>query len=358
MIPTRTKARVLVVDDSVTMRAFFGSIFDRARGIEVVGTAASAEEARRMIVQLRPNVMTLDIEMPGMNGLDYLEEVMRDRPMPVIMLSSLTQKGAEASFQALERGAIDCFPKPTSENREEFAQRLSALVVAAANGSARSARYAREVPARTGSAHHHHHPPAFDWNGRIAVASASTGGVDALLQLLPGLPVDGPPIVVSLRIEPEFVAPLMQRLKTRCPARVMLAEDGRPLRRGEIQIACDPATHAVIDRWPDPAVKLLRTDPVNGARPSASLLFATAARTAGANAVGAILTGIGTDGVAGIKALHARGALTIAQDSATCLVDQAPAAARAAGAIARDLPIEAIAAAILDGCRAAVDAAA
>ena len=357
MIPVRTKARVLVVDDSLTMRAFFGSIFDRAPGIEVVGTAANADEARRMIVQLRPNVMTLDVEMPGMNGLDYLEEVMRDRPMPVIMLSSLTQKGAEASFQALERGALDCFPKPTSENRDEFAQRLSTLVVAAANGSARSARYAKDHPARAGSHHHHHHhPPAFDWNGRIAVMSASTGGVDALLQLLPGLPADGPPIVISLRIEPELVPPLMQRLKTHCHARVVLAEDGRPLRQGEIQIACDPAMHAVIDRWPDPAVKLLRTDPVNGARPSASLLFATAARTAGANAVGVILTGIGTDGVAGMKALHASGALTIAQDSPSCLVDQAPAAARAAGLIALDLPIEAIVPAILDGCRAAADA--
>nr|WP_047166776.1 chemotaxis-specific protein-glutamate methyltransferase CheB [Sphingomonas sp. Y57] len=358
MISVRTRARVLVVDDSLTMRAFFGSIFDRAPGVEVVGTAASAEEARQMIARLRPNVMTLDIEMPGMNGLDYLEEVMRDRPMPVIMLSSLTQKGAEASFQALERGALDCFPKPTSENREEFAQRLSTLVVAAANGSARSARYARDVPARAGAHHHHQHHSAFDWNGRIGVMSASTGGVDALLHLLPGLPADTPPVVISLRIEPELVPPLMQRLKTHCQARVVLAEDGRPLRQGEIQIACDPAMHAVIDRWPDPSVKLLRTDPVNGARPSASLLFATAARTAGANTVGVILTGIGTDGVAGMKALHASGALTIAQDSPSCLVDQAPAAAREAGAITRDLPLDAIAAALLDGCRAAAHAAA
>lgn len=356
MIPVRTKARVLVVDDSLMMRAFFGSIFDRSPGIEVVGTAASAEEARRMIVQHRPNVMTLDVEMPGMNGLEFLEEVMRDRPLPVIMLSSLTQKGAETSFQALERGAIDCFPKPTSDNREEFAQRLSALVIAAANGSARSARYAKDAPVRTPGSHSHH-APVFDWNGRIVVMSASTGGVDALLQLLPELPADCPPTVISLQIEPDFVAPLMQRLKALCHAKVVLAEDGRPLSRGEVQIACDPSSHAVIDRWPNPSVKLLRSDPVNGARPSASLLFATAAKTAGTNAVGAILTGIGTDGVAGMKALRASGALTISQDSMTCLVDQAPAAARAAGTIELDLPIEAIAAAILDGCRNAADAA-
>jgi two-component system chemotaxis response regulator CheB len=356
MIPVRTKARVLIVDDSLMMRAFFGSIFDRAPGIEVVGTAASAEEARRMIVQHRPNVMTLDVEMPGTNGLEFLEEVMHDRPMPVIMLSSLTQKGAETSFQALERGALDCFPKPTSDNREEFAQRLCALVIAAANGSARSARYAKDAPVRAPGSHHH--APVFNWNGRIVVMGASTGGVDALLQLLPGLPADCPPTVISLQIDSDFVAPLMQRLKARCHAKVVLAEDGRPLKRGEIQIACDPATHAVIDRWPDPSVKLLRSDPVNGARPSASLLFATAAKTAGTHAIGAILTGIGTDGVAGMKALRASGALTISQDALTCLVDQAPAAARAAGAIELDLPIEAVAPASLDACRRAADAAA
>jgi len=357
MTPVRSKARVLVVDDSLMMRAFFGSIFDRVPGIEVVGTASSADEARRMMIQHRPNVMTLDVEMPGMNGLEFLEEVMRDRPLPVIMLSSLTQKGAETSFQALERGAVDCFPKPTSGNREEFARRLSTLVIAAANGAVRFGRYAKDAPARAPASHHHAHP-GFDWNGKFTVMSASTGGVDALLQLLPGLPVDCPPVVISLQIEPDFVAPLMQRLKSRCPAKVVLAEDGRPLRRGEIQIACDPATHAVIDRWPDPSVKLLRSDPVNSARPSASLLFATAAKTAGTNAVGAILTGIGSDGVAGMKALRASGALTISQDSLTCLVDQAPAAARAANIIDLDLPIEAIAPAILDACRRAADAAA
>ena len=353
------RARVLIVDDSITMRAFFGAIFERHKNIEVVGTAANADEARRMMIDFRPNVVTLDVEMPGMSGLDFLSEIMRDRPTPVIMLSSLTQKGAETSFEALERGAVDCFPKPTTTNREEFATKLCALVLAAATGAARFARYAKDAPARAQAA------PAvstahagFDWNGKIVTMSASTGGVDALLQLLPAFPVNCPPTVISLAIDPDFVAPLMQRLKSRCPARVVMAEDGRALEPGLIQIACDPASHAVIDRWPHPSLRLLRSDPVNGARPSASLLFATAAKTAGAQAVGAILTGIGTDGVAGLKALRATGALTISQDSLTCLVDQAPAAARAAGAVELDLPIEAIASTILDSCRHPADAAA
>lgn len=352
----RTKAQVLIVDDSLIMRGFFASIFDRAPGIEVVGAAANADEARRMMARYRPNVITLDIEMPGMNGLDFLEEVMHDHPVPIIMLSSLTQKGAEASFQALERGAVDCFPKPTAENREEFARKLSALVIAAANGSVRAPRYAkdpspRHAPAARAAAEYH-------WNGRIVVMSASTGGVDALLQMLPHLPEDCPPVIISLQIEPEFVQHLLQRLRQLCAAKVVLAQDGQPLRAGVVYIACDPASHVVIDRWPDPSIKLLSTAPVNGARPSASLLFATVAKTAGPDAVGVILSGIGTDGVAGLKAMRKAGALTISQDSATCLVDQAPAAAREAGAIELDLPIERIPSAIIDACRHTADEAA
>lgn len=353
------RARVLIVDDSITMRAFFNALLERDKLIEVVGTASSAEEARKLMIELRPNVVTLDIEMPGMNGLDFLKEIMKERPTPVIMLSSLTQQGAEASFEALERGAIDCFPKPTSANREEFARKLCALVVASANGSGRTGHYARDTPARSGAgAHLKAAPIAFDWNGKIVTMSASTGGVDALLQLLPTLPADCPPIIIALQIEPEFVAPLMQRLKTRCRAKVIPVEDGRKLEPGVIQIVTDPETHAVIDRWPEPSVRLLYSNPVNGIRPSASLLFATAARTAGANAVGVMLTGIGTDGVTGLKALRATGARTISQDSQTCLVDQAPAAAREAGAIELDLPLNQIADAVLDSCRRiAADAA-
>jgi two-component system chemotaxis response regulator CheB len=352
------KARVLIVDDSITMRAFFNSLLERNKQIDVVGTAANADEARKLIAERNPNVITLDIEMPGMSGLEFLDEVMKKKPIPVIMLSSLTQKGAEASFAALERGAIDCIPKPTSANREEFAEKLCTLVLAAANGSSRAGQHAKDELVQGGSP-----PPvapvmAFDWNGKVVTMSASTGGVDALLQLLPVFPADCPPMVINLQLGPELVAPLLRRLQTRCRASVIAAEDGRGLEPGLIQIAADPETHAVIDRWPDPVLRLIYSKPVNGARPSASLLFATAARTAGANAVGVMLTGIGTDGAAGLKALHATGARTISQNSLSCLVDQAPAAARAAGAVDLDLPLDQIAAAVLDSCRrAAADAA-
>lgn len=336
-------ARVLIVDDSLTMRALFSGVLERARGIEVVGMAADANEAREMMIRLKPSVITLDVEMPGMSGLEFLEEIMRERPTPVVMLSTLTQKGAETSFRALELGAVDCFPKPKSATPDEFnalAPKLAALVIAASNGGVKQLKPTKQT-AQT----------AFEWNGKMVAMSASTGGVEAMLNLLPAFPGNCPPTIVCLPIDPGFIEPLVQRLKGSCHAQILLAEDGQPLEQGKIYLATDLSAHAVIDRWPNPNLRLLRSDPVGGFRPSASLLFATIAKTAGANAVGCILTGMGTDGAAGLKAMKATGARTIAQDSASCTVDQAPAAAVAAGAVDQVLPLGDIAAAVLDNCR-------
>ena len=176
-----SNARVLIVDDSLTMRALFSGVVERARGIEVVGMAADANEARQMMIALKPTVVTLDVEMPGMNGIEFLEEIMRDRPTPVIMLSTLTQKGSETSFRALELGAIDCFPKPKSATPDEFnalAPKLAALVIAASNGGVKKAKPVTQAPAAS-----------FDWNGKIVGLSTSTGGVEALLGLLPSFQI-------------------------------------------------------------------------------------------------------------------------------------------------------------------------
>lgn len=345
-----SNARVLIVDDSLTMRALFSGVLERARGIDVVGMAANADEARELMIRLKPDVVTLDVEMPGMSGLDFLEEIMRERPTPVVMLSTLTQKGAETSFRALELGAVDCFPKPKSATPDEFnalAPKLAALVIAASTGGVKQVKVARPVAS---VAH-------FDWNGKIIAMSASVGGVDAMLQLLPTFPKNCPPTIVLLQIEQGFVDPLVSRLKASCSAGVVLAEDGLALQQGTIYIVTDPGSHAVVDRWPNPSLRLLRSDPVNGVRPSASLLFATIAKTAGANAIGAVLTGMGTDGAAGLKALRATGARTICQDATTSVVHEAPAAAKAAGAIELELPLGDIAAAALDACRRIANAA-
>lgn len=344
-----TTARVLIVDDSLTMRALFSGVLERARGIEVVGMAANADEAREMMIRLRPSVITLDVEMPGMSGLEFLEEIMRERPTPVVMLSTLTQKGAETSFRALELGAIDCFPKPKSATPDEFnalAPKLAALVIAASNGGVKQVKPIR-----------HATEASYDWNGKVVAMSASVGGVDAALNMLPTFPKNCPPTILLLQIEPGFVDPLVKRLKASCAAQVALAEDDQPLVQGTIYLVTDPSSHAAMSRWPNPTLRLLKSDPINGARPSASLLFATMAKTAGANAVGVVLTGMGTDGAAGLKALRAAGGFTMAQDSASSAVHEAPAAACAAGGVERELPLSEIGVVALETCRRIADAA-
>ncbi|WP_380877755.1 chemotaxis response regulator protein-glutamate methylesterase [Sphingomonas sp. DBB INV C78] len=342
-----SQVRVLVVDDSVTMRALFSGVLEQADGIQVIGHAGDANEARDQIAALKPDVMTLDVEMPGMSGLEFLEEVMRDRPMPVVMLSTLTQKGAAASLRALELGAVECFPKPTQATMEEFAKlapKLTALVRAAASGRVPSGE--RRKPTRMAE-------EQFDWNGRIVAISGGTGGVDALLQIIPEFPANCPPTVIVMALDPDFVEPLVARLGNATKAKVQLAQDGLALAQGNIYLAADPRFHVVVDRWPDASMRLIASDPVAGSRPSASLLFATLAKTAKMDSVGVMLTGMGNDGAAGLKALRAAGGGTIVQDPATAMVREAPAAAVAAGAAVRTATLDEIGGILLGECRRA-----
>jgi two-component system chemotaxis response regulator CheB len=351
------EARVLVVDDSLTMRALVSGMLERAEGIKVVGVAADAEEARERMIALKPNVMTLDIEMPGMNGLDFLEETMRDRPMPVIMLSTLTQKGAKASIEAARLGAVDSFPKPTSTSMDEFnrlAPKLAALVLAAANGKVVSpAERANRKTRRTATPNSN-----FQWNGKIIAIGGSTGGVEALFELLPQLPVNCPPTVIVQQFGSGFTDALIEELDSVTHAKVTPAVHGAQLEQGHIYVATSEEAHMVLDRWPDPCIRLLPADPVNGRRPSIDLLFATIAKTARSNAVGIMLTGMGKDGAAGLKALRVTGARTIGQDQATSVVYDAPRAAKALGAVELELPLDAIVSAALDSCREAANKAA
>ena len=343
-----TAAKVLTVDDSLTMRALFTDVLERSDGIEVVGSEASAAEARELIPQLKPDVLTLDVEMPGMSGLDFLEELMRDRPMPVIMLSTLTQKGAATSFRAFELGAVECFPKPMKATPDEFkaiAPKLAALVRAAAAGKVQSAeaKAARRKPTTAG--------PSFVWNGKMIAVSASTGGVEALSELLASFPENCPPTVLLQQLDAGLVSFLAGKLDGEAAPKVQVLEDGMTLEQGHVYLAADPAAHAIVDRWPSPSVRLHKADPVQGFRPSANLLFATLAKTAKADAIGIMLTGMGKDGAAGLKALRDTGALTIVQDAATCMVPEAPAAAKALGAAAQELPLAEIGVAAINACR-------
>lgn len=336
--------RVLVVDDSITMRALFTDVLERTSGISVVGAAANADEARDMIAELKPDVLTLDVEMPGKSGLEFLEELMESNPMPVVMLSTLTQKGAQTSFRALELGAVDCFPKPQQATPAEFdkiVDKLGKLVIAAASGKvkAKSAKPAAN-PTSLSEA-------SFKWNGKLVAMSASTGGVEAASELLASFPANCPPTIVLQQMEAGFAEPFTAKLNEKIKPNVVVATDGVKLEQGTVYVVADPEKHAVIDRWPEASIRLLGNDPVQGFRPSADLLFATIAKTAKADGIGMILTGMGRDGANGLKALRGAGGRTFAQDKESCMVHEAPAAAVAQGAVEQQLPLDGLAAAAL-----------
>jgi two-component system, chemotaxis family, protein-glutamate methylesterase/glutaminase len=334
-----TKTKVLVVDDSITMRALFSDVLEQTQDIVVVGAANGADQAREMIASERPNVLTLDVEMPGMNGLDFLAEIMATRPMPVIMLSTLTQKGAETSMKAFELGAVDCFPKPQNANPAEFAKigvKLGKLVLAAAHGKvsapkkAAGARFAGN----------------YVWDGKLVALSTSTGGIEAVAEILRGFPANCPPTIALMRIDPGFAEPLVARLKGEIAADIKLAADGMMLEQGCVYVAADPAAHVVVDKWPDGRIRFLDKESVQGFKPSASLLYASMAK-AGPDMVGAVLTGMGNDGAAGLKALRSAGGTAIAQNQDSCMVYEAPAAAVAADAVDKSVALGDMAAALL-----------
>lgn len=340
-------ARVLVVDDSVTMRALFSGVLERSRDIAVVGMAASADEAREMIPKVRPNVLTLDVEMPGTNGLEFLEELMESRPIPVVMLSTLTQKGAATSLRAYELGAVECFPKPMHATPAEFdkiADKLGKLVIAASKSNvAKRSDVAKGTPGTPAG--------SFNWNGLPVGISVSTGGVEAVGSLLAGLPVNCPPVVVVMPIEPEMVAALANKLSGNIAATIVMAADGMPVEPGKVYFACEPTHHVVIDKWPGGCLRLIDRDPVKGARPSANLLFASMAKSGGG--VGVIMSGMGDDGAQGLKLLRDAGGRTLAQDEASSVVYEAPGAAVGLGAVEQSVALEALPASALQLCSAA-----
>ena len=340
------EARVLVVDDSAAMRALFCDILEQTKNIVVVGTAISAADAREQIADLHPNVLTLDVEMPGMSGIEFLEEIMANNPMPVVMLSSHTQSGAETSLKAYDLGAVECFAKPLRATPEQFnktVSKLGKIVLAAANSNIRDRSKKREQILVDAD---------YVWNGHIAAFSAAMGGIDALTTLLADFPAQCPPTIITLQAEPALVASFIEKLSKDLKCAVKSARDGASLLPGTIHIASDTERHVVLEPGQPPKIRLVARDPVEGARPSATLLFGTIAR-AGVPAVGAVLTGMGEDGAKGLKLMREAGCRTFAQECATATVSEAPAAAVAAGAAEKELPLEALAAAILACCNIA-----
>lgn len=335
--------RVLVVDDSPTMRALISARLRRDPGIEVVGGAGDPIEAREMIKALSPDVLTLDVEMPRMNGIEFLEKIMRLRPMPVIMVSTLTQEGADATLQALELGAFDCVAKPAASEMAGAFHDLADKVRAAAAGRVRPA--VARAPATRPSA-------PFRSNGRVLAIGASTGGVEALITLLSALPENCPPTVVTQHMPATFTKSFAARLDRLCAAHVTEAVDGDVLAPGRIFIAPGGARHMEVTGAGTHVVRLREADLVNGHRPSVDALFNSVATVCGARATGVILTGMGKDGAKGLLAMRGAGARTFGQDEASCVVYGMPKAAFEIGAVERQAPLGELSKLVLEACNA------
>ena len=295
--------RVLVVDDSATMRGLISARLRSDPLIEVVGQASDPHEARQAIKRLNPDVITLDIEMPNMDGIEFLEKIMRLRPTPVIMISTLTQRGADVSLKALEIGAFDCIAKPTSSQSDDF-DTLVEKVKAAAQSRRRGRR--QENVARETQA-------SFTPDDRIITIGASTGGVEALITILSQFPANCPPTLISQHMPPTFTRSFAARLNNLCAASVSEAVDGAPITVGQIYLAPGDC-HLEMKAGSLPRCRLSDGPKVSGHRPSVDVMFMSVARAVHGRAVGVILTGMGRDGADGLLALRNAGAETLGQD--------------------------------------------
>ncbi len=345
------KIRVLIVDDSALVRRILTELLSSDRGIEVVGTAGDAFVAREKIKQLAPDVLTLDVEMPKMDGVTFLRNLMRLRPMPVVMVSSLTEHGAEVTLDALEVGAVDYLPKPKidlaatlSDYRDELIGKIKLAAGARVRAFEQRPTPAGATPKYTADAILAKKPAVgFRTTDRIIAIGASTGGTEAIKEVLMALPADTPGIVITQHIPKAFSTPFAQRMNRLCQMTVYEAEDGQHVLPGHAYIAPGDQ-HLLLVR--DGARYVCRLDNgelVNRHKPSVDVLFRSVAQAAGRNAIGVILTGMGKDGAVGMKEMREAGSPTIAQDEATSVVWGMPGEAVAIGAAAEVLPLQHIA---------------
>ncbi len=348
--------KLLIVDDSALVRKLLTEILGRAPGIDVVGTAADPYAARDRIKQLNPDVITLDVEMPRMDGITFLENLMRLRPMPVVMVSSLTQQGADVTLRALELGAIDFVAKPKIDvagSLADYADELIAKVKMAASARVNPRSVARAMaqvdPRRSADAV----LPATSGRrvlrttDRIIAIGASTGGTEAIREVLEMLPPDSPAVVISQHIPAAFSKPFAERMNRLSPMAVCEAQDGQYILPGHVYIAPGDR-HLLVDR--DGAryrCRLSDGPHVNRHRPSVDVMFRSVAQNVGLNATGVLLTGMGDDGARGLKEMLDAGASTIAQDEASSVVWGMPGAAVKMGSAQQVLPLHRIAQEVL-----------
>lgn len=334
------KIRVLIVDDSAVIRQLLTSILSSDPEIEVVGVAPDPFVAREKIKALNPDVLTLDVEMPRMDGLSFLRNLMRLHPMPVVMCSSLTQAGADVTLDALSLGAIDFVAKPAVDavhGLRQAAEEILAKVKVAARARVRPLEESkRKIEGQSNSASVLPKGGAgsqFRTTARIVAIGASTGGTEAIKDVLRGLPADFPAIVIAQHIPKAFSGPFAKRMHENCDLIVCEAHDGQAILSGHVYIAPGDQHLLVVRDGAHYRCALSDGPPVNRHKPSVDVLFRSVAENAGHNAVGVMLTGMGRDGAAGMKEMRDAGAPTIAQDENTSVVWGMPGAAWEIGAV-------------------------
>ena len=365
------KTRVVVVDDSALVRSMLTEIINRQPDMECIGAAADPLVAREMIRNLNPDVITLDVEMPRMDGIDFLSKLMRLRPMPVVMVSTLTERGAEVTLKALELGAIDFVAKPkigvadglrqlsddiTDKIRVASKARIHRLAPPPGAASPAPAARAGAAPTVSSTPKPVMATPSLGRlsTEKIIFIGASTGGTEATKEVLVGLPADAPAVVITQHMPPGFTKNYAARLDGLCKISVKEASDGERILPGHAYIA-PGGMHLSIERsGANYIARVQDGDPVNRHKPSVEVLFSSAARVVGPNAIGIMLTGMGADGAKAMREMKDAGAYCVAQDEASCVVFGMPREAINAGAVQEVLPLTKISQHVLDHLRATV----
>ena len=351
------KITVLVVDDSALVRSLLTEIVNREPDMVCVGAAADPLIARGMIKELNPDVLTLDIEMPRMDGLDFLERLMRLRPMPVVIISTLTERGGDVTMRALELGAVDFVSKPkigVADGLRQLARDVTGKIRIASQARIRKPNAPATAPTSASASGTPPRPTTM--LGRLSTEKlicigASTGGTEATKGVLMEMPADAPAIVITQHMPAGFTHSYAARLDGLCRIRVKEAEDGERLLPGHAYIA-PGGFHLSVERSGANYIARVRDgDPVNRHKPSVDVLFRTAATAAGQNALGVMLTGMGADGATAMKVMRDAGSFNLAQDEASCVVFGMPKEAIAVGAVHEVLPLSQIAARLLEHLR-------